>query len=173
MATLKRESASALRATAFHEAGHAVMHVLAGHQLQLLSIKPGQESHGGTKVVPQFRVPSSGPVSPQTVANVEAAVCILLAGWEAQQRAAPKSARGHGTVEDARKAVDLIDVLSGSSEEVQAWIHLLEVRTRHRVAHYWRAVNSVATALLEKETLDGAEAGTLIHEALRFGGRKG
>lgn len=167
------KSATQLRATAFHEAGHAVMHVLAGHRLQLVSIKPGEESHGGTRVVPQFRVPSSGPVSPQTVANVEAAVCILLAGWEAQRRAAPRTVRGHGAVEDSRKAVELIDVLSGSDEEVQAWIRLLEVRTRQRVAHYWRAVTAVATALLEKETLDGPEAGALIHEALRFGGRKG
>jgi hypothetical protein len=162
-----------LRSAAFHEAGHAVMHVLAGHRLQLLSIKPGEESHGGTNVVPQFRVPSSGPVSPQTVANVEAAVCILLAGWEAQRRAAPRSVRSHEAVEDSRKAVDLIDVLSGSNEEVQAWIRLLEVRTRQRVAHYWRAVKALATALIDKEKLDGPEAEALIHEALRSGGRKG
>jgi ATP-dependent Zn protease len=169
------------RETARHEAGHAVVGFVLGHQIGLVSIRAHRAF---VEVKP--------PERPSLQATVEACL-VHLAGEAAEYLLLPSSGYVHADVDELaaeRVAVEALSLddrafvqgysaeLTSSDEDKvsnalagveEATLFLAWVRARCRrlVATHARAIETVAAALLERPVMDGATAETVIREALR------
>lgn len=156
-----------LLATAYHEAGHAVAAVLLKRRFQMISILPDGESEGHVSLSGLGKVQSEVPVEARTRRKLEREILIYLAGPTAE-------ALGTGTREllinhtDLNEAVALADHLTTSPREADAYLHWLGLRAEAliRPPGPWAAVQTLATALLERQQLGYRRARQIIREAL-------
>ncbi len=89
---------------------------------------------------------------------------MLLAGVQAERRFDPE-ADPEGGKSDFSKAANLASYVTGSNEQVQAYIDFLTICARDAVEVRWWAVEAIANALLEKTTLQGQEIRDTIDAA--------
>ncbi len=143
---------------AYHEAGHAVIHLLFGHPIDSVTIIREGDAVGGV-------------VSDQTGLNgisfgddlekqvvFERRIMAVLAGVIAQERYAPGSVSEENGETDRKLARAYLDVLEPATDEIrQAYSHLLELRTTALLDLHWVRVERVAKALLKKKTLTPVE----------------
>jgi hypothetical protein len=160
---------SSLTATAYHEAGHAVVGWrLYGIRKRGASIIPdldaGSLGHVHARVVLGGRpdVTPSGSVR----LKVENQVIGLLAGAEAQRKYNPRSLRNYGHSSDYQRAIDLLSYFTSGNEELGLYFKLLRLRSRRMVDRLWPAIKAVAAELLIKKSLPGPEISKVIHSAL-------
>ena len=156
----------ALRATAYHEAGHAVAYYflrVQGYPLPLIrraTIVPRDDTLG--QVAP-FRTPSFRPdadISPRAQYRLQGQIMFSLAGAIAEQRHTGR--RSPYSDGDRHNAAGLAGYASSSPEEVEPMLRWLEVRTENLIVRYWPFVEVVATALLKHRTLTGRQVRDLI-----------
>ena len=165
--TGSRRITKALRATAYHEAGHAVVAWLQGHGFKGVSIvAAGVEGSVGrvtaNRAPPWFRPDVQMDRRHQTLCDME--IRELLAGFEAERRFTGR--RNHvGAGRDLERAVDYADwVTGGSVDEVEPYLDRLSVEVALPFDDdiHWRAVQRLAEELVLRAELSGSEARSII-----------
>lgn len=158
-----------LRATAIHEAGHAVARIVLRRKINRVSIIPGDDGslgHVQGRVLPAgiAEVLEFGTPTPQEMAAVEDSIVSVLAAPIAERKF---TGRWNlvGASGDHEWAVGLVFRLSGSTEEVNASLKELEGRANDLVETYWADIEAVAAALLERKVLSGAAVRRVIRES--------
>jgi ATP-dependent Zn protease len=147
---------TALAATAYHEAGHAVATFLINPAwFRGASIMPEDGSLG--------RVRHSNPIGrirldlekgDRARLRVERAIQICLAGPAAQKRAFPRSVRKWQATSDYSTAADLAIRICGSAESASAFLIWQEVVTNDMISGRWKHIERVASALIQHQELD-------------------
>lgn len=155
----------ALESTAYHEAGHAA--AVHKHQIRtkVLSIVPDETSTGRIEHHPYFgAIDLEYDLSPRVQRRIENMAFVCLAGPAAQRRFNRKGVRHYHGEDDRRLAIYLLERLVGSSEELEAYLNLIQIRVRNFVGNHvnWFFIDRVAQALIERRTLTGAEVRELM-----------
>jgi hypothetical protein len=177
----------ALKAVAYHEAGHAVAHVMLDVPVRLATIVPEGSTLGQVEGRPMPRyitawMDAGGPYYEEVPLRVrdrlEREVMCIEAGGIAQA----KATRTHegtavtmahpefGTVvvdSDLRRIIDIVGRLSvGDGDRVpySQWLHARTALLLDR-PEVWASVEAVATALLERSQLSGRDVRQVATEA--------
>ena len=163
------EEEQRLRAIAFHEAGHAVMGWHCGARFRSVTLRAARGASGGVWFCEALR-----PESLKSRPQVERAALIYMAGpmaaWPFERRFRAASAR-----RDLEQAYALVQSLTQQGaatwHDARALWGLLKERTWNILAEdrAWRAVCTLAQALIERETLSGRAARSLIERAWQSG----
>jgi ATP-dependent Zn protease len=158
---------SALAATAYHEAGHAVVGLRLRVRIKTATIVPGGDrlgevTHGKeTYLYDNLRYRAD---SVRTRGRGEAEIIFCLSGLAAERRFRPR-ASSKGALGDHEHAADLALLLNSDEvETTNAHIKYLSLRTDKLVADNWPQVEAVAQALLERRTLKVAEIAAIVRE---------
>jgi hypothetical protein len=159
------------RATAYHEAGHAVMALVHQRGFRYVTITARADSLGhvlfrrfSKNFDPEGAFRYSDPRIDRTI---DVTVDCALAGHIAEKRA---TGRNHwsGAIGDHDAAIELALYRCGSTEQAEAYLEWrrLWVRDKLTTGHIWKAVEAVAEALVESERLSHAEARAVYCGAL-------
>lgn len=156
---------AARSATAYHEAGHAVMAWKLGIALKKVTIVPDEDSAGScyhAKIV-RGRYPECDD-SPHTRIRMEKLAMVSLAGPVAQRLYSPRSIRHSHSSSDRKKARDVAFCVNDSAETATAFLKWLDLRVQQILrSPVWTLVlQALAEELLRCETLSGREASELI-----------
>jgi cell division protease FtsH len=144
---------------AFHEAGHVVPARRRGRRVKSATILPQGDIWGN--VVYSGRSDASNSFSRYDFSRyVEDEIVILLAGATAEQR--HTGARSGGDGDDYEEALDLAELLFGSTESARARVAELEAIADAELADAWDVVERIANRLIERLTLDAAEIAALL-----------
>jgi len=160
-----------LEATAYHEAGHAVVCAMLDNGLHSATINPTDAAAGiTTSIMPRNirrKLRDEEHDDPRLAQWIEHRVIVILAGTAAQRRAFPKMQwkYGHGfngsqpvtPRTDAQNACRLIYVLHGEGELADCYYKYLQAKTKSLVDRHWGAIERVAAALLEHGKLSAEE----------------
>jgi ATP-dependent Zn protease len=148
--------------TAYHEAGHAVIAIVVGRNVNKVSIIPGGNKLGVCKMS-KGRKKASQDV-------LEAELLILLAGMAAEGR---KSGRYNmqGASQDLRDAEKLALMRAGNAKQAGKVLKrtLDKVHNLFDQTATWNATKSIAEALLASESISGREADHLYKLAVDLG----
>lgn len=96
-------------------------------------------------------------------------VRICFAGLVAQRIHSTNSYRKHHDDADREAAMDILLRLTGSLKEIEALAITIRNEAYSVLNHQpgrWRAVTALAEALMERRTIPGIEAGTIIERAI-------
>jgi hypothetical protein len=174
------------KATAIHEAGHAVIAISQGLSITKISIQP-DEDYRGVVVHPPLPDNVTDERHPrfnrdkQRIA-LEARVITSLAGAVAEFEyyrviGHPKSKGwltvNRGAQSDRAQASRLIIRLASSEEEIKAYVNWLFIRTQNTVKHllHWQAIEAVQDALLQHTLLRGKDVKEIYKEAFKIKSR--
>jgi ATP-dependent Zn protease len=157
---------------AYHEAGHAVASWYEHLPISEVTIVPSAE-HGTAGHVlhgespKSFRPDIASQTDARNRARVEAHARVALAGTFAE-RLVSRRVSAHSWSSDREHAVDMLDYLVGSHDELEAYVKLLVVQARQLVQlDYLRpAIDALATALLDRPRLSGRTARKIIRSAI-------
>lgn len=158
---------TALEATAYHEAGHAVASWFHGRRFKHATIVTDHErgSLGHVRYAPmpkRLREDIELAMTPQTRIYCEVSIVCALAGHEAERRFAGR-ANNAGARGDYDHAMDLALRVCGTEDSATAFLAWLGVRTRELVGGVcWPRIEWLAKALLEQKTLQYSTAVTAI-----------
>lgn len=164
---LKQNAANDPRliATAYHEAGHAVMALSLGRPIQRVTIAPGNLHSGATRLgaceIQKGRFKASKDW-------LEDEVLILLAGMVAEARFTEEYCE-QGAGQDLRNARRLMAGRAGSERQLERLERRLLDKTEHLLDDegHAQAIEWIARALLEKTTISGRAARHLFELSLR------
>ena len=162
---------SPLHRQAYHEAGHGVVAHFRGHRIKRISVKPGTAPAPGHTVtylgrtVIRFDYPDG---------------VVAFAGYHAEKRFCPRCRFPGGYLEDERAARDILEeVAPGGPERREEQTTIWrgwerESRRLVRLPAVWAGIEALAAALVERGTLEGAEASRLVKAAMsrRRSGRR-
>lgn len=160
-----------LRATAHHEAGHAV----AAHSYQVttwrVTIQPNADSLGHHHHGVVVRRDIEWDISDRNRLRAERLALICLAGPYATRHFLDitNRRRAYRHEQHAADYHNAIDVLSFFEDGtiLEKYLHYLEARAAAFVESRWWAITAVADALLEHTTLKGNAVKQVIADALR------
>jgi hypothetical protein len=154
---------SARRATAFHEAGHAVAAWKLRIRLHGATIVPTLDATGQVEHANPLRgINLELDNSNRARLRSELLMMVLLAGPEAQRHYSPRSWRSCHGAYDLDKAADLALNFNGYEDAANAYLRWVEIRTRHMIQEQWGAVENVANALLAEGSLSGKQIKHII-----------
>ena len=168
-----------LQCTAYREAGHHAMKWEFGFSLGKVTIKPDLENnrlgysadhHPPFKKETIQRLWEYDRPTPGQVCRIENRVMVCLAGREAERIFRPKKKGLCGASKDYEQAQNLLHILvDEASPEFPVYWKLLWLRTQGvlKSPMVWTAVEGLAQALLERETLTRKEAKQLIQQAIQ------
>ena len=151
-------AAAANLATAYHEAGHAVIALALGRNVQRVSILPNQLRLGQCELKKGRAKPAHDPV--------EVEILILLGGVAAEACFTGEYAWG-GAQQDLRA----VRTLTMQSVASQKQVERLERRLLDKVEHLladpatWRATELIAAELVKSTTISGRAAKHLFDQA--------
>ena len=153
------KASSNLKATAYHEAGHAVVALALGRAVQRVSILPGRGWLGRCEF-------QKGRVRP-TEDWLEREILISLAGAAAEARHTGAYA-WDGAIADLR-AVRRLAVQRASERQAARLERRLLAKVEHLLdqAGHWRAVELIAVELLRCETISGRAVRHLFDQGNR------
>ncbi|TWT63315.1 M50 family metallopeptidase [Rubinisphaera italica] len=151
--TVTRSQAE-LKATAYHEAGHAVMAILLGRPVEKVTIAPGQLQSGisrlgACKIQKGRHKASKDPMEDE--------VLILLAGMVAESRVTGRYCQ-LGASQDLLLVESLLSVNRAKNErQLQRLAQRLIDKTDNLLngAEPSKAIELIANELMEKETISG------------------
>lgn len=144
-----------LEATAHHEAGHAIAAILVHRRFRHVTIEPGEGSLGHVLYRAwDRRLRPDVSSSPRTELLLRDAIITALAGLEAQAKFTGRR-DFRGARSDYDQAADLASRACSSSEEANAYLAWLCVRTKQIVSapYNWTAIRALAAALLRDRRL--------------------
>jgi hypothetical protein len=157
----------ALEGTAYHEAGHAVASFELGRGVRRVSIVRDGDQYGHVlnHQLPRFHPDYNS--DGRTRARVEQRVMILYAGGIAEAKH-----KGHrrrlGDGADQQRAMNLASYIAGETEELEAYLRWLWLRTRNLIDLRWAAVGHFAAELLARRHMNGREARAAWEKAIRL-----
>lgn len=169
---MAKQPTKKLRATAYHEAGHAVAHIQLRQPFQYATIIPreGSLGHIGEKNLDHRFEQGSGLVHR---AKVESQIIICWAGPYAQykylHKRPPSSnsiSSGWGT--DLNNLMGMTGYETGSPEETQAYIEWLRLRAWNLVNAplSWLQIEAVATELIRRRQCSARLCRRVAREAM-------
>ncbi|QDT35025.1 M50 family metallopeptidase [Thalassoglobus polymorphus] len=143
-----------LKATAFHEAGHAVMAMLLGRPVEKVTIAPGQMQSGlsrlgACKMQKGMRKPSRDPLEDE--------VLILLSGMVAESRVTGRYCQ-LGASQDLHLVKSLLSENRATNErQLQRLARRMIDKTENLLsrAEPTQAIELIANELLKNETISG------------------
>ena len=155
-----------LEVSAYHEAGHCVAACLVRKRFRLVTVIPKKEYLG--KFVPDKLARMD--IASAEVKSCKAWIFIGLAGLVAENKfASPnKINKLPSSHPDLDTITDIADRLCWSSEERDAYLNFMWVRTRNIMEKYWKAVQAVAQDLVNRKTLHYKETQQIIKKALGY-----
>lgn len=151
-------SKSAQTASAYHEAGHAVIAYMFGYKPQAATIIPTIDTAGSVShpnPLRGIRLDIDG--SDRARLRVEKAIIICLAGPLAQRHHNRRSWRSYHGQSDYELINELALRICGSAEQASAFLKWLEIVAHDLVKMHWRQITKVAMALLERTRLSADE----------------
>jgi hypothetical protein len=148
-----------IEATAYHEAGHAIVGAGLGAIVKVATVKPRGKILGRVRFA----------ACPD---DHESELLCTLAGPFAQKRFAPRSAwrSGNRDFDNAKKLV--VSRIHGKGTVAQKYLAYMEARAAQVVNVFWIDIEAVAKALLERETMTGREIRAVIRNAQTKRGRR-
>lgn len=153
-------------ATAYHEAGHAVMATLLGRPIEKVTICPAQMQAGASRLgVCKIQ---KGRTKPSQDA-IEDEVMILLAGMAGEALATGRYNQG-GAAQDLHMVRTLLMTSRAKDEKrFQKLARRMLDKTEHLLfaPAAKHALRQIAEQLLEKETISGRAVRHLVDEATR------
>lgn len=140
-----------LRATAYHEAGHAVMALVLGRPIQKVTVSPNQNYLGACQI-------QKGRFKP-TKDWLEDEILILFAGMAAESQVTGRYCPS-GAAQDLRGIRRYVLMRTGGDRQVERLERRLLDKAEHLLADpvTWKAVEAIATELLKSETISGRAA---------------
>jgi ATP-dependent Zn protease len=161
-----------LSATAYHEAGHAVVSYEYGLRLTGVSIVPSEDGLGRTSHQALTNFNPDVDKSNRSRLRGERLIQRQMAGMAAEWISTGRRRRNwRGAQWDWDLAADLALYFTGSSEETDAYLKWLWIRTVNSLSRQlvWRKVEAVAIALLDRRELTRSEVKEiLVAEERRF-----
>jgi ATP-dependent Zn protease len=145
-------------ATAYHEAGHAVMALYLGRPIQRVSIQPSHLRLGQCEIQKGTFRPSRD--------HLETEILILLAGVAAEARLIGRYDWG-GASQDLRGVRRLSEMRAGGTKQIER----LERRMLDKAEHIlqepgvWPAVELIAQELIDKTIISGRAARHFFDQA--------
>jgi ATP-dependent Zn protease len=157
--------AFALKATAYHEAGHAVMAMFLGRAIQKVTIIPGQ-SHLGAQRLGACHLQKGKSRGSHDYLEVE--VMIHLAGMVAESQITGRYCQ-QGAAQDLRFVRRMLQSRNEGEKQIERLEKRLLSKTEHHLLDIdqWRAVEAIAAELIRSETISGRAAKHLYEQALR------
>ena len=155
------ENTNILESTAYHESGHAVIAIKEGIGGVQASIKPDETTLGRVN----HDTPLKGvqpldcivDLSRSEREQIESLVRVYLAGSIAEEIFNPIrfSKFEYQSHADYHSALNLLQHLVGTDEELDAYINLLHIQTKQALSDpdIWIIVQTLANELLKKESL--------------------
>lgn len=144
---------------AYHEAGHAVVHLYFGHAVEAVTIVRDGAAAGGALVDQQQLDALRYEDQLLTQVVFERYIMGAMAGELAQRRYSAASVDDVHGASDRRCVQDYLDELDAPTQEIrEAYWRLLELRTAALLDKLWPQVERLAQALIERKSLTGAEA---------------
>lgn len=172
---MRTPKASVLRATAFHEAGHAVMawrfQCMAFRSITILP-EPGSLGHVDLLELPRWADEHSedfDPGAPRSRRRLENTIMMALGG-PAAERAYLRRGNGRtlpGSAADYKHAQSVAALLFPRAKTAKAYVEWLEHRAFDAVQENWGEIRAIAAALLEKQTISGWKARAIIKDVER------
>jgi hypothetical protein len=156
--------AFALKATAYHEAGHAVMALYLGRPIQKVTIAPGKSALGDEHLGLCHVKKSPGKGSKDWF---EDEVMILLAGMVAEAQITGQYCAA-GAARDLRYARRFLQSRAESERQIERLERRLLSKTENHLSDraLWSAVELIAAELLKSETISGRAAKHFYETAL-------
>jgi ATP-dependent Zn protease len=152
---------------AYHEAGHAVMAVLTRtplHDTTIVASRLGASS-GATRLqrshVNGRLAAKAKPASPGHRQILRRA-CFDIAGEIAERRFAPSSWRTLHSRSDLTNVSRLLDTLGLSEKRLNALVKAIVIKADSLIAANWSRVEAVASELLKRGTLTGAQVRAIV-----------
>src|ERR1017187_9553579 len=142
---MNKRSSKPRRATAYHEAGHAIMCRLSGIRLNKVTIASDENTTGscGYEKMIRGKYPETDN-SDRMRLKLEKRAMIALAGPIAQKLFNPRSFRNYHASADFKAAVDMALLVNGSAKQAEAWLKWLEICTRETLQARWSIVEGFA-----------------------------
>jgi hypothetical protein len=147
-------------ATAYHEAGHAVIAHVLGYKLELVTIVPEPGRHGAVRLPSLWHgipIRIDMDCSPHARERIERVIQVFLAGPIAQRSHCSHSSRWSYRSSDIDLVENLAASVSGSREQTTVLIQRLMLSTREMVEAQWIYIARVASLLLQRDRLTSAE----------------
>ena len=155
---MRRQSASQREATAFHEAGHAVVAWLRGARVRAISVIRTKAEDGFVAYRPVLsKSVIQNPGLPKNRLKAERCVDILLAGSIAQRHFSPRSIRFQHGRQDFISATEVALMVAGSDESASAFLAWRSIATTEAVVQHWELIERVAHRLLATGTMSGED----------------
>jgi ATP-dependent Zn protease len=164
-----RTKTASLRATAYHEAGHAVMAWILGVKIRSATIAPEREAGIAGSVSHEKVLIGKFPEaidSDRQRIRAEKLIMVSLAGPIAQVLYNPRSFRRYHAGFDWDRALDLSTMCTESISTTERHIEYLEARTKDHLRNpeKWKLVKKLADELLATRTVDGVRIAELCVE---------
>jgi len=153
-----------LVATAYHEAGHAVMAMILGRGVQKVTIAAARMQTGGQRLgVCEL---GKGRTKPSQD-TIEDEALILLAGMVAEARFTGEYCR-RGAATDIRMVTRLLQNRAGTDRQLERLQRRLLEKTEHLLSEtgHARAIEVVARELLLRTTVSGRGVRHLVDSAI-------
>jgi hypothetical protein len=149
-----------LKATAYHEAGHAIAAWRLETRVSSVTVEPNEDNLGATlHSNPLYGMDiDCGDDSPRAQRRAENYMVISLAGPAAQREHNPRSVRVYHGRSDREAVCEVLSQLCVvGSDLFHAYYRLMDLRARVLVQHFvnWRAIEILAQELLQRRTLSG------------------
>jgi hypothetical protein len=159
-----------LKATAYHEAGHAVMAHLRDVPIKCVTIVPEENTHGHIEYrrSPKWFHPDIDSDSTRARRRIEAHIQISFAGGIAERKFKGRRAPNWTVGPDNSDAVDLAFRVCSSTKAAEhylAWLYQ-QAMDALEVPIYWNMVEEVATRLLDKKRLNAQQVKAAIRAAI-------
>ncbi|QDT06799.1 ATP-dependent zinc metalloprotease FtsH [Rubripirellula lacrimiformis] len=152
-------------ATAYHEAGHAVMATLLGRPIQKVTIEPGKLQTGATRLglcqIQKGRSKASKDW-------LEDEVLILYAGMVAEAHFTGNYCQS-GAAEDLRAIQRLVRSRPGSVRQMERYQRRFLDKTEHilRDDAYAEAIKLIATELVVRTTISGRAVRHFLDQSIK------
>lgn len=159
------EDAAQLKATAFHEAGHAVMALAVGRNIQKVNITPGRSQLGKLRLgiceIKKGRNRASKDM-------LEDDVLILFAGMVAEARFTGHYCK-NGAAQDLRAITKLLEDRARTERQFEKLHRRMLDKTEHVLDEEKNvlAVELIANELMQKLTISGRAARHFYEQAAR------
>jgi ATP-dependent Zn protease len=172
---MKKRSEKERRATAYHEAGHAVVAFTLNRAFRRISIIQDEETLGHVLYRKWHKKFDPNGMEPDRARlPIEKAIMTAYAGHEAEYNFTGR--HNHiGSDFDSRQAADFATyIIDDWEKELPAFLTWLRIRTRNilQAPAHWRAVEVLAEALLEKEEIGATEAKQIIIRGMQMWGEE-